>query len=320
MEKRIAVITSGGDSPGMNPCISQIVKYAKDYSYKVIGYYNGYLGMRDNNFIELNVSNTQDWYKLGGTQLKTGRMPELKDIENQKVIINNLKKNKIDNVIVLGGDGSFKGALALSSISKDINFIGIPATIDNNIYGSDYSIGFDTALNKQVQYIDDISDTGMSLPGRVFFVETLGAWDGYLAHSSVLMGMADFSVLVEKKITDEEICQKVKEIIEAKERDYVLVTFAEGTYRMFDVAKYVKDKLNLNVKCNMLGYQQRGGVPTALERLRASGFAKYAVEAVKNSITNKYIVYSNGKYKYLDFDNVKKKKKFKFTDKFDNGW
>lgn len=306
----IAVITSGGDSPGMNPCLAQIVKNATAKGHKVFGYKRGFLGIRDKDYVELTSNDVQGWYKLGGTVLKTGRFPELKEFEWQKKLVENLKLNNIDALIVLGGDGSFNGALKLHEIDESINIIGIPGTIDNNIYGSDYTIGFDTALNKLVTYIDDISDTALSLPGRVFFIETLGAWDGYLAHSSVLMGMADFSVLVEKPMTDQEICDRVEVLLNDPYKDYVLATFAEGTYQMFEAAKYVKEKLGVNLKCSLIGYQQRGGVPTAAERIHAASFAKYAVEAVNNGIMNKYVIYKNGKYDYLDIALASNKKKF----------
>ncbi len=311
----IAVITSGGDSPGMNACVAQIVKYSKTLGHTVYGYYRGYLGIRDEEFEVLTISKVQDWYKKGGTELRTGRFVELSEKKNQELLAKNLKKNNIDALIVLGGDGSFKGANAIHSVEKSINIVGIPCTIDNNIYGSEYSIGYDTALNKQVDYLDGISDTGMAMPGRVFFVETLGAWDGYLTHSSVLMGMADFSVLTEKPMTNEEIAEKIKKIRDEKERDFVTVMFTEGDsqntiVRMLDAANYVKETMGLNVKCNLLGFQQRGGTPTALDRMHAAGFAKYAVDAVDNNIMNKYVVYSEGKYQYLDISNATKRKIF----------
>ncbi len=306
----IAVITSGGDSPGMNPCLAQIVKYASEKGHTVYGYRRGFLGIRDNDYRKLEVSDVQGWYKLGGTVLRTGRLPELKEAGISEKLAENLRKNHIDTLIVIGGDGSFKGALVLHEADSGLNVVGIPGTIDNNIYGSDYTLGFDTALNKQVNYIDDISDTALSLPGRVFFVETLGAWDGYLTHSSVLMGMADCSVLVEKPMTNEEICKKVEEVLADPQRDYVLITFAEGCYQMLEAAEYVREKLHVNLKCNLLGYQQRGGVPTARERIHAAGFAKYAVQAADQGIKNVYVVYKDGQYGYLDLSCAANKKEF----------
>ncbi|MDR1469763.1 MAG: ATP-dependent 6-phosphofructokinase [Spirochaetaceae bacterium] len=311
----IGVITSGGDAPGMNPCLAQIVKNAAAKGHRVFGYRRGFCGIRDNDYAELRVKDVGGWYKRGGTVLQTSRMPELKEEFWQRKLIEQLEKNSIEALLVLGGDGSFRGALDLHRIGQGLNFIGIPSTIDNNIYGSEYTLGFDTAINKQMAYIDDISDTGFSVPGRIFFVETLGAWDSYLTNSSVHMGMADFGVLADRPMSDEEILDKIKTVRAAGERDYVLVTFSEGTpensiHRMLRTAEYVRKKLDVNVKCNVLGYQQRGGVPTAQERLHAAGFAKYAVEAADKKIMNKYVVWYKGRYAYVDLANADKKKNF----------
>lgn len=311
---RLAVITSGGDSSGMNPCLAQIVKGAEKRGHQVIGYRRGYLGIRDNDFVELFPKDVQGWYKLGGTILKTGRMPELKEVFWQRKLVENLKANAIDALIVIGGDGSFRGARDLHGIDNHLNIIGIPGTIDNNIFGSDYSLGYDTALNKQVQYLDDITDTAMSLPGRVFFVETLGAWDSYLTTSSVKMGMADFAVLIDPTMTDLEICDRVKGLLERGDHDFVIATFAEGSaensiHRMVRSAEFVRDRLQVKVKSNVIGYQQRGGVPSALDRLHASGFAEYALDAIDKGVTNSYVVYKNGKYEYLDITEAENKKK-----------
>lgn len=306
----IGVITSGGDAPGMNPCIAQIVKYATAKGHRVLGYKYGYQGIRDNNFVDLKPIDVQGWYKLGGTLLKTSRMPELKEMKWQLYLIEQLKKNKIGTLIVLGGDGSFRGAEKLCQHDKDLNIIGIPSTIDNNIFGSNYTLGYDTALNKQMAYIDDISDTAMAMPGRVFFVETLGADDGYLPYSSVLMGMADFSVLTEYPMSNEMIGSTVQKLLKEGEREYILVTFSEGIHQMFEAANYIQYNLGITVKCNLLGYQQRGGAPTARDRLHATMFAQHAVDAVEKGIKNKYIVYNQGTYKYVDFKEAEKRKVF----------
>ncbi|MDO4786947.1 MAG: 6-phosphofructokinase [Fretibacterium sp.] len=306
----VGVLTSGGDAPGMNPCVAQVVRGCWERGHAVLGYRQGFFGVRDDDCIPLTPKDVQGWYKLGGTELRTGRMPELTETEWQARLAGRLAERGIGGLIVIGGDGSFRGASALHRADDSLNVIGIPATIDNNIFGSDYTLGYDTALNKQMAYIDDISASAMSLPGRVFFVETLGAWDGYLPHSSVLMGMADFSVLVERPLTNEEICARIEAFLRRGERDYVLVTFAEGSQQMFEAAACVRAQLGLNVKCNLLGYQQRGGVPTALDRLHAAGFAKYAVDALDEGVRNKYLVYREGRYDYLDIACAERKKVF----------
>lgn len=305
---RIGVITSGGDAPGMNPCIAGIVKNAEKLGHEVLGFEYGFSGIRQNKARRLCANELTGICKMGGTILKTSRLPELTELSVQKELIEVLKQNGIGGLAVLGGDGSFKGAEALSRLNQSINFVGVPATIDNNIYKSEYTLGFDTALNKLTAYIDDIMDTAISMPGRVFFVETLGAWDGYLAISPVHMGMADFCVLVECPMTDDEVALEVKRTLET--HGFAVVTFAEGTYRMFDTAKYIHNKLGCPVKCNMIGYQQRGGTPTALERLHAAAFAKYAVKALDENIMNKYVVYAGGRYLYADLAEAANKKAF----------
>lgn len=305
---RIGIITSGGDAPGMNPCIAGVVKNAEALGHEVYAFEYGFVGVRQNKIKRVTTNDVHGIYKQGGTVIKTGRLPELKEESVQKELIDVLHANKIDGLVVLGGDGSFKGAEVLHAFDNSINFIGVPCTIDNNIYMSDYTLGFDTALNKQMVYIDDIMDTALALPGRVFFVETLGAWDGYLAMSSTHMGMADYSVLVERETTDEEIANVVEESL--KKQKFAVVVFAEGTYRMFDTAEYVKQKLGCSIKCNLIGYQQRGGVPTAIDRLHAAAFAKYAVKAMHENILNKYIAYHNGEYVYVDISKAVNKKTF----------
>jgi 6-phosphofructokinase 1 len=294
----------------MNACVARLVTLGAERGHEVTGFRGGYPGILAGDSVELRPAGTQGWYKLGGSVLKTGRLPSLVEEATQVALVERLRGCKIDALVIIGGDGSFRGALDLSARTSEVKFIGIPGTIDNNIYGSDYTLGHDTALNKLVSYIDDISDTGMALPGRVFFVETLGAFDSYLPQSAVLMGMADFSVLYEPKTSNEEIAQKVLEFRKLVRRDYVLATFAEGAQQMFDAADYVRQTLGLNVKCNLLGFAQRGGVPTACDRLHASAFALNAILALEAGAAGKYIVYKQGAYALLDFSFAAQKKQF----------
>jgi 6-phosphofructokinase 1 len=306
----IGVITSGGDSPGMNPCVARIVTCAVENGHRVFAFRRAFRGILERDSVELHPIDVEGWYKLGGTMLKTSRLPELTEKTVQQKVLDILHENSIDALIVIGGDGSFRGAMDLCALEGSINIIGIPGTIDNNIYGSQYTLGHDTALNKLAAYIDDISDTAMSLPGRVFFVETLGAFDSYLPQSSVIMGMADFSVLYEPRTSNEEIAEKVEAYLKKNNRSYVLATFAEGAKQIFPAAEYTQKKLNVNVKCNLIGFQQRGGVPSALDRMHAAGFANHALKALEQGIRGKYVVYSNGAYLYRDLCDAKLKKEF----------
>jgi len=304
----IGVISSGGDSPGMNPCIARIVSLASEEGCRVFGYKGGYFGILDRDYVELKPADVQGWYKLGGTMLKTGRLPGLVDEPVQLKVLASLEERQIEALIVIGGDGSFRGGMDLLRHGRKLNIIGIPGTIDNNIYGSDYTLGHDTALNKMVSYIDDISDTAMAMPNRVFFVETLGACESYFPKAAVRMGMADFCVLYEPRTSNEEIAGQVEHYRKAGKRDYVLAVFAEGANQMLEAAEYVREKLKLNVKSNLMGFQQRGGVPTASDRAHAAYFAETALAAIKDKTPGKYVVYKNGVYGLRDFADAKQKK------------
>jgi 6-phosphofructokinase 1 len=287
-----------------------IVTGAAAKGHRVFGYRRGYCGILEKDFTEIVPADIESWYKLGGTMLKTGRLPSLVEEAVQKQLAANLDEQKIGALIVIGGDGSFRGALDLSRQNPRLNIIGIPGTIDNNIFGSRYTLGHDTALNKLVNYIDDISDTAMALPGRVFFVETLGAFESYFPKAAVLMGMADFCVLYEPHTSNEEILQKLVEFRKRAQRSYVLAVFAEESKQMFAAADMAREKLNINVKCNMLGFQQRGGSPSAADRMFAAGFAGQALAAIENGLFKRYVVYSNGAYSYRDLEDARQKKIF----------
>jgi len=307
---KIGIVCSGGDAPGMNPCIASIYKYASRHRLEVVCIRGGFPGILRKHTVEIPQDVLPGLYKMGGTVIKTGRLPELKEESVQREIIIQLKKMNIKALIVLGGDGSFKGAMMLNRLESGINFIGIPCTIDNNIYGSEYTLGYDTALNKLVSYIDDITDTAMALPGRVFLVETLGAWEGYFAYGAYEMGMADFCIICECPITDEELLKIVETFMMTNGKGFVLVTIAEGVGNIKHYYDLIKNRLGYNVKMNMIGYQQRGGVPTALERIHAANFARMAVEACLNDISGKYIAYTEQQYRYIDLEDARKKKDF----------
>jgi 6-phosphofructokinase 1 len=310
----IGLLTSGGDAPGMNPCLARLVMGAAERGHRTIGYRRGFRGVLEGDFIELSPIDVQGWHKLGGSVLKTSRVAELKEENCQRKIIARLDEDGVDALTVLGGDGSFRAAMDLDRLNPKLNIVGIPCTIDNNIFGSQYTLGHDTAINKLVTYIDDISDTGISMPGRVFFVETLGGWEDYLPHSAVLMGMADFSVLVERPMTNDQICGKVEACLREKKRDYVLATFAEAPGLMLKAAEAVRERLGVSVKCNMIGFQQRGGIPSAVDRLHAGRFAVCTLNAMENKIRGKYLVFSEGGYDYMDLASAKRKKVFDYTD------
>ncbi|MCL2162820.1 MAG: 6-phosphofructokinase [Oscillospiraceae bacterium] len=309
----IAVITSGGDSPGMNPCIAKLVLEGERRGHRVFGYIGGYRGIQADKPVALRSRDVYGLFKLGGTVLKSGRLPELVEPEVRRSILEKLRRDEINTLVVMGGDGSFRGAMALGEMSPDatgVNFVGIPCTIDNNIFGSDYTLGHDTAFNKLTQYIDDITDTALSMFSRVFLVETLGGHDGYFARSMEDIGLCDFSVTEEHPLSCGEVVERIADTLSSGNKSFVIISVAEHCETAL-IAKAVRSKLGIDPKINIIGYQQRGGVPTALERLHAASFALYALRAVESGIRNKYIIFSDGKYGYMDFSSVENVKPFR---------
>lgn len=296
----IAVLTSGGDSPGMNPCIAKLVLEGEKRGHNVYGYMGGYPGILSCKANRLHSRDIYGLFRLGGSILKSGRLPELTQREVQRAVIERLTNDKIDALIVLGGDGSLRGAKDLGEMGTGINFIGIPCTIDNNIYGSDYTLGHDTALNRLVQYIDDITDTALSMGKRIFLVETLGGPDGYFARSMVDIGICDFAVTREHPLTDDEVADRIADIFSENNKDFVIVAVAEHTFPSDSLLEAIRNRLHIEPKINMIAYQMRGGRPTAFERLHAASFALCALHAIESGVHNKYVVYVDGRYKLED--------------------
>ena len=305
----IGILTSGGDSPGMNPCIANLVRKGTEAGHRVYAFEGGYLGIYNKKYRQMGLADINGLHKLGGTVIKSGRMPELKDKTHE--LQNILAELDIGALVVLGGDGTLRGANALSK-PGGVNIIGIPCTIDNNIHGSDYTLGHDTAMNKLVTYIDDITDTALSMGRRIFLVETLGGADGYFAWYSYQMGIADIALIMEQPMKDDEVVDRINSVFTVK--DYAIITVAEYMYGMAKIAEHIEKTTGITPKCNYIGYQQRGGSPTAADRIHAAAFAGLAIDAIRDSISNKYVAYKDGRYVYLDFTEAEKEKRFDITN------
>lgn len=244
----------------MNPCIAELVKWSRASGHTAVGIQGGYQGVLQRAYRPLDVCDVQPIYKLGGSILKSGRLPELHDETVAARLARTLREDGFECVFVLGrGYGSFRGAHVLARAAKgEVTFFGLPATIDNDIWGTWYTLEFDTAINKLAQHIDDIMDTAMTMPGRIFLIETLGR-DGRLAYSAEQMGLVDFSVMLERDLSDDMLCERVRRLL-TRGREYILITYSEGTTgRMFGTARQLEKELGCSVKCNIIGYQQRGG-------------------------------------------------------------
>ena len=277
---KIGVLTSGGDSPGMNAAIRAVVRTALYYGLDVFGIYRGYNGMIEDDIVQMNSRSVANIIQRGGTILKTARSKEFYNEEGRKKAYNNLAKRGIDGLVVIGGDGSFTGAYKLSQ-EFGIPCIGIPGTIDKDLYGTDFTIGFDTAVNTAVQCIDKIRDTA-DAHDRLFIVEVMGRHAGYIAlHSGIATG-AENILIPEEDTTLEEVIASLSEK-EKRKKLVNLVVVAEGhsSGGATGVAKFVQEHLpNLDTRVTILGHIQRGGSPTCLDRLIASRMGYHAVECL----------------------------------------
>lgn len=275
--KKIALITSGGDSPGMNACVRAVVKYCLNNDLQCLGISDGYQGMIEGRGKWMEFSDVDNIIHTGGTILGTARSEAFRTEEGRKLAIQYLKNEQIDGLIVAGGDGSFRGAQILGT-EMEIPVIGIPCTIDNDIFGTDSTIGYDTALNTVVEAVDKIRDTASS-HHRIFFVEVMGRDAGFIALNSAIAAGAD-AVLIPEEITD--INKLVNDIkLSNKGRRGTIIIVAEGDDAggaieiMKKVAPYFEDK---SMRHTILGHIQRGGKPSSFDRILASRFGAMAVQ------------------------------------------
>ncbi len=274
--KKIGVITTGGDAPGMNCTIRSVVRTAIYNGIKVIGIYEGFKGLYEKKFEKLNSRSVSGIINQGGTILKTKRFPEFKNKEIRKDCFKNLVEAKIEGLVIIGGDGSAKGAYLLYS---EFNFpvVHIPASIDNDVYGTDYTIGFDTAVNTAIDAIDKIRDTATSHE-RTFIIEVMGRESGNLALEVGIVCGAEIVIIPEVKFEIDKIVEEIKEE-EKKGKKSCIIVLAEGAGKAEDLAKILNEKLpDREIRYTVLGYIQRGGRPTYLTRKLATIFGNKAVE------------------------------------------
>jgi 6-phosphofructokinase 1 len=261
----------------MNACIRSIVKYCLNTNITPVGFYDGYQGMIENRFIELNYSDVNNIIQLGGTILGTARSESFRTKEGRRLAIENLKSNRIDALICIGGDGTFAGAKILSD-EMDIPVVGIPGTIDNDISGTDHSIGYDTALNTVIDAIDKIRDTASS-HHRIFFVEVMGRNAGFIALNSALASGAE-SVLIPEELTDiESLANDLKEQNKGKRGSIVIVAEGDDAGGALEIMRKVEPLMEgYSFRSSILGHIQRGGSPSAFDRLLATRMGVFAVD------------------------------------------
>ncbi|MFN3550679.1 MAG: ATP-dependent 6-phosphofructokinase [Endomicrobiia bacterium] len=295
MPVKIAIITPGGDAPGMNAAIRAVVRSGLKEGYEIYGIYRGYQGLIDKDIKQLNSRSVSGIIHLGGTILKSSRCEEIKTVKGLQKALKTLEEFNINYLVVIGGDGSIKAA---EKISKFIPAICIPASIDNDVFGTDETIGFDTAIDTAVEAIDKIRDTATSFE-RVFVVEVMGREHGFLALSCGIASGAEIVVIPELKYNLDKIAKKIIQD-KLKGKTSEIIIFAEGAGNPQEFAIKLEAKTEIPTRVSSLGYIQRGGSPSARSRILASLFGEYAVELITKKQKNKVVVIQNNKVKSLD--------------------
>jgi len=289
--KRIAVITSGGDAPGMNAAIRAVVREALFLGIEVYGVQRGFRGLLENQVEKLSRNFVSGILDKGGTILKTGRCPQMRTKEGLQKAVNTLKNLSLDGLVVIGGDGSLAAGTKISQ--KGIPVVCIPGSIDNDVFGTDETIGFDTALDTAMRAIDKIRDTAASHE-RVFVVEVMGREHGFLALAIGISSGADLVIIPEIKPNIPTIAKGLK-AANASGKTSIIVVYAEGAGNSMEFTKQLENKSGLEVRLSSLGYIQRGGSPSARSRILASQFGAYAVRLLKSGAKNRLVVLQNGK-------------------------
>ena len=297
MEK-IAVLTSGGDAPGMNAAIRAVVRAGNYYGYEMYGVKQGYKGLLDDNITQLNEFDVSNKIQHGGTFLRSARCLEMKTDEGLNTAVKTLKKHGIGGLVVIGGDGSYRGAQKLSR--EGINVIGIPGTIDNDISCTDRTIGFDTAVNTAVDCINKIRDTSSSHT-RVNVVEVMGRNSGYIALYAGIAAGAEAILIPEVEYDLDKVSRRIKKGFRLG-KYYGLVVLAEGVGHYRDFCKLIEEKSGVETRGTNLGYIQRGGAPTAFDRMLGSKMGALAVECLRDGKTNRCMCYQGGQIVDMDIE------------------
>ena len=303
--KRMAVFTSGGDAPGMNACIRAVVRTAVFNNIEITGIMHGYDGMIQEEFIPLDTKSVANIIHRGGTLLKTARSAAFLTKEGMNKAKNNLQKNKIDGVIAIGGDGTFKGAVEFSTLCS-IPFVGCPGTIDNDLVGTDFTIGYDTAINTVVDAVDKIRDTAESHE-RLFFIEVMGRDAGLIALRSGIGSGAEAILISEAETDFNKLISHLKDGRKNKTSKIVIVSEQQGTGSVLKIVERVKQEIpSYDIRVSVLGHIQRGGNPTCMDRVNASRMGFSAVEALQAGKKNVMIGIINNKIEYTPFEKATK--------------
>ncbi len=296
--KRIAVFTSGGDAPGMNAALRAVVRTAAYYDLHVYGILRGYEGMIDGDFVLMEKRDVGNIIQRGGTILKTARSERFMTPEGRKSAYESLLAYKIDACVAIGGNGTFTGAHVFSQ-EYDVPFIGVPGTIDNDLFGTDYTIGFDTAVNTAIQAADKIRDTAES-HNRLFFIEVMGRNSGLIALNTAIGAGAGYALIPEKETQIEELVELLR-IAAKRKKLFNLIVVAEGNKigGAHEVAEAVRQRLDIfDIRVTVIGHMQRGGAPTFQDRVLASRMGQAAVEGLLEGRRNVMVGYVDNKIEF----------------------
>jgi 6-phosphofructokinase 1 len=299
--KKLALLTSGGDAPGMNACIRAVVRTALHQNIEIIGFRHGYEGLIHDENIHLTHKSVANIIQRGGTILKTSRSQRFKTDEGLQLAANHLKKHNVDGLVVIGGDGTFSGAIALSS-KIGIPIVGCPGTIDNDLVGTDFTIGYDTAINTVIDAVDKIRDTAES-HDRVFIVEVMGRDAGLIALRSGIGSGAEAILIPETKNDIKKLIERLKASRKDKSSKIIIVAEGDESGGAYKVAEILKEFFpQFDMRVSILGHMQRGGSPSCMERVNASIMGYNAVQALLQGKHGVMIGIVNKQVTYTPFD------------------
>jgi 6-phosphofructokinase 1 len=313
MIKKIAVLTTGGDAPGMNPAIRSVVRYGISQKLEVMGVFRGWWGLINEELKSLNHRSVSGIIGQGGTILKTARCAEFRTEEGQNRAYETIRKNNIDGLVVIGGNGSFAAA---HEFYKKFNVpcVGVAASIDNDVNGMDYTIGTDTAINTALDAIDKIRDTATSME-RIFVVEVMGRESGFIALTVALAGGCEDVIIPEREFDLNLVCHDIVHGNLVGKMSWIIV-IAEGAGRAEDIARQITDITSLETRTVVLGHVQRGGRPTAVSRDLALHLGKAAVDCLMAGKTDIALGYASGKIAEVDFETAIRKKDYQIDHYF----
>lgn len=313
--RRIGLLSSGGDAPGINPCLRAVIRASIYHDLDVIGIEDGFEGLIHGDMHELRARDVGGVLKEGGTFLRTARCPEFKEVKTQRKALRELNAAEIDALVVVGGDGSLRGAMALSKLGFPV--IGAPASIDNDIFGTEMSLGVDTALNTTMDAVDKLRDTASSHQ-RVFLVETMGRNCGYLALMAGIVSGAEQILIPEKDVKLEDVAGDI-ELAYERGKSHAIIVAAEGAaVKVKDLAAYLENRdIGFEIRVTILGHVVRGGSPTAFDRLLASRMGVAAVQLLKEGKTGVMVGLQNSRIVPVPLEEVAAKKNSPNLDYYD---